>query len=246
MRAPAASERRPALALLAGGLATRLRPLTQTLPKSMVEVAGAPFIAHQLRLLASQGINEIVICTGYLGEQIEAYVGNGAAFGCNVRYSFDGNRPLGTGGALRKALPLLGDPFVVMYGDSYLPTPFAPILRAFAGSGLPALMTVFRNAGRWDTSNVELARGVILRYDKVDRTLAMLHIDYGLGLLAASVVQTRTAGDPFDLADLYRDLAQHGRLAGFEVHERFYEIGSPAGLRETDAYLRRQSSGAPS
>ena len=243
MRAPAGFESRPALALLAGGLATRLRPLTLTMPKSMVEVAGEPFIAHQLRLLAGQKINEIVICAGYLGEQIEAHVGDGAAFGCSVRYSFDGDRPLGTGGALRKALPSLSDPFIVMYGDSYLPTPFAPILTAFDRAGLAALMTVFRNVGRWDTSNVEFVDGVILRHDKVDRTPAMLHIDYGLGLFSASGLQAWTAGDRFDLADLYSEMARRGRLAGFEVHERFYEIGSPAGLKETDKYLRRQSSG---
>ena len=246
MRAPADSESRPALALLAGGLATRLRPLTLTMPKSMVEVADEPFIAHQLRLLAGQGIKEIVICASYLGGQIEAYVGDGAAFGCNVRYSFDGDRQLGTGGALRKALPLLSDPFIVMYGDSYLPTRFAPILTAFDRAELPALMTVFRNVGRWDISNVEFVDGVILRHDKVHRTPEMLHIDYGLGLFSASALQARMASDQFDLADLYGEMARHRRLAGFEVHERFYEIGSPAGLKETDAYLRRQSSGKPS
>jgi len=229
------------LALLAGGLATRLRPVTITTPKSMIEVAGKPFIAHQLRLLVHQGISEIVICAGYLGEQIEAYVGDGGTFGCNVRYSFDGDRLLDTGGALRKALPLLGDRFFVMYGDSYLPTPFAPIQQALERTGLPALMTVFRNAGRWDTSNVEFVEGSIRSYDKVDRTPAMLHIDYGLGILAANVVYDWTADGAFDLADLYRDLVRRGLLAGFEVQERFYEIGSPAGIRETDMFLRQQS-----
>ena len=207
----------------------------------MIEVAGKPFIAHQLRLLVHQGISEIVICAGYLGEQIEAYVGDGGTFGCNVRYSFDGDRLLDTGGALRKALPLLGDRFFVMYGDSYLPTPFAPIQQALERTGLPALMTVFRNAGRWDTSNVEFVEGSIRSYDKVDRTPAMLHIDYGLGILAANVVHDWTADGAFDLADLYRDLVRRGLLAGFEVQERFYEIGSPAGIRETDMFLRQQS-----
>jgi NDP-sugar pyrophosphorylase family protein len=237
-----ASERRPGLALLAGGLATRLRSLTLAVPKSMIEVAGEPFIAHQLRLLAHQGINDIVICAGYLGEQIERYVADGAAFGCRVRYSFDGGRLLGTGGALRKALPLLSDRFFVMYGDSYLPTMFTMILQAFERAGLPALMTVFRNAGRWDTSNVEFVDGVVRRYDKVDRTPAMLHIDYGLGMITRDALQIRV-NDVFDLADFYRDLAARGLLAGFEVHQRFYEIGSPAGLGETDAFLRQRSSG---
>jgi NDP-sugar pyrophosphorylase family protein len=232
-------ERLPALALLAGGLATRLRPLTLSVPKSLVEVAGEPFIAHQLRLLASRGIGDIVVCAGHLGEQITEYVGDGTDFGCRVRYSFDGDRLLGTGGALQKALPLLGDRFFVMYGDSYLPTRFAPVLSAFERTGLPALMTVFRNAGRWDTSNVEFADGIIRRYDKVDRTPAMLHIDYGLGIVAADAFAVRPADEAFDLADFYRDLARRGRLTGLEVAERFYEIGSPEGLGETDAFLRQ-------
>jgi NDP-sugar pyrophosphorylase family protein len=243
MRALAASERLPALALLAGGLATRLRPRTFTIPKSMIEVAGEPFIAHQLRLLVRQGIFNIVICAGHLGEQIEAYVGDGAAFSCSIQYSFDGDRLLGTGGALRRALSRLPDQFFVMYGDSYLPTPFAPVLRAFERAKLPALMTVFRNAGRWDTSNVEFVNGVICRYDKVDRTPAMLHIDYGLSVVDANAVHAWEGNEAFDLADLYRDLVRQQRLAGFEVYDRFYEIGSPSGLSETEAVLRHRSSG---
>ncbi|HUZ72367.1 MAG TPA: sugar phosphate nucleotidyltransferase [Stellaceae bacterium] len=235
----AVSEPLPALALLAGGLATRLRPITATIPKSMVEVAGAPFIAHQLRLLARERIGDIVVCAGFLGAQIEAFLGDGAAFGCRVRYSRDGDKLLGTGGALRRALPLLGERFLVMYGDSYLDTDFAAVDRAFRRSGKPALMTVFRNEGRWDTSNVEFADEVIRRYDKTNRTPAMRHIDWGLGMFDAAAIRTRPDSEAFDLADLYRDLAAQGRLAGFEVHQRFYEIGSPAGLEEAGEFLRR-------
>jgi NDP-sugar pyrophosphorylase family protein len=240
MRGLAESERLPALALLAGGLATRLRPRTLTIPKSVIEVTGEPFIARQLRLLVQQGISNIVICAGHLGEQIEAYVGNGGAFGCSVRHSFEGDRLLGTGGALRRALSRLTDQFFITYGDSYLPTPFAPVLRAFERAKLPALRTVFRNAGRWDTSNVEFIDGVICRYDRVDRTPAMLHIDYGLSVVDASAV--RAWEGAFDLAELYRDLVRQQCLAGFEVY-RFCEIGSPSGLSETDAFLRRRPSG---
>jgi len=204
----------------------------------MVEVAGEPFIAHQLRLLVREGIGDIVLCTGYLGEMIEAFVGNGAAFGCRVRYSSDGETLLGTGGALRRALPMLGETFWVMYGDSYLDISFAPVFQAYEASGLPALMTVFGNEGRWDTSNVEFAGGRILRYNKVDRTPAMSYIDYGLGIVAAETMRSQAPGAAFDLADLYRDLAQQGALAGYEVTQRFYEIGSPAGLAEADSYLR--------
>jgi NDP-sugar pyrophosphorylase family protein len=232
----------PALALLAGGLATRLRPITEKIPKSMVEVAGEPFIGHQLRLLAREGVSDVVICTGYLGEQIEAYVGDGSRFACHVRYSADGDMPLGTGGALRRALPLLGERFLVMYGDSYLNTRFLSVYEAFCSCGLPALMTVFRNEDRLDSSNVEFADGIVRRYDKRNRTRAMYYIDYGLGVLDAGVVRTCPEGTAFDLAELYGGLAGRGMLAGYEIRERFYEIGSPAGLAETDAFIRRVST----
>jgi len=228
----------PPLALLAGGLATRLRAVTTTLAKSMVQVAGEPFISHQLKLLHRNGIEDVVICVGHLGEQIRSFVGDGAQFGCRVRYSADGARPLGTGGALRQAAPLLGSCFFVMYGDSYLDIPFRPVYEAFRGAGRPALMTVFRNHGQWDASNVEFVDGVIRRYDKVSRTADMHHIDYGLGVLSADLLTARPADTAFDLADLYRELVDRGELAGFEVTQRFYEVGSPAGLAETDAHLR--------
>jgi NDP-sugar pyrophosphorylase family protein len=231
----------PTLALLAGGLATRLRPITETIPKSMVEVAGEPFIAHQLRLLAREGVSDVVICTGYLGEQIEAYVGDGSGFACHVRYSTDGDKPLGTGGALRRALPLLGERFLVMYGDSYLNTRFRSVYEVFCSRALAALMTVFRNEDRWDSSNVEFADGIVRRYDKLNRTPAMHYIDYGLGVLDAGVVRACPEGTAFDLAELYGGLAGRGMLAGYEIRERFYEIGSPAGLAETDAFIRRVS-----
>jgi NDP-sugar pyrophosphorylase family protein len=241
MTALADNEVMPPLALLAGGLATRLRPITEKIPKSMVQVAGEPFIGHQLRLLAREGVSDVVICTGYLGEQIEAYVGDGSRFACHVRYSADGDRPLGTGGALRRALPLLGERFLVIYGDSYLNTHFRSVYEAFCGCGLPALMTVFRNEDRWESSNVEFADGIVRSYDKLNRTPAMHYIDYGLGVLDAGVVRECAEGTAFDLAELYGDLAGRRMLAGYEIRERFYEIGSPAGLAETDAFIRRVS-----
>jgi NDP-sugar pyrophosphorylase family protein len=227
----------PLLALLAGGLATRMRPATERIPKSMLPVAGEPFVAHQLRLVARQGIAEVVICAGHLGEQIADFVGDGAQFGLDVRYSWDGPNLLGTGGALRRALPLLGERFLVMYGDSLLPTRFAPVWAAFRRLHMPALMTVFRNEGRWDTSNVEFSEGVIRAYDKLARTPRMRHIDYGLSALAAASLAAQPEGEAFDLADFYRDLARAGLLAGYEVAERFYEIGSPKGLAETGTFL---------
>ncbi len=225
--------------MLAGGLATRLRPITTTIPKSMVPVADRPFIAHQVENLVSQGVKEIVVCSGYLGEQIHEFLGDGAKFGCRVLYSFDGEKLLGTGGALRKALPLLGEEFMVMYGDSYLTVPISPIWNEFCRSGKAALMTVFWNGDKWDKSNIEFRDGVIVNYDKVVPTAAMDYIDYGLGCLRAEVFDSWPEDTAFDLASVYQGLLKRQQLAGFEVRERFYEIGSPAGLAETDALLRQ-------
>jgi len=232
----------PPVALLAGGLATRLRPLTETVPKAMLEVADAPFITHQLRLLRRETVARVVICAGYLGEQIAAYVGDGSRFGLSAHYRFDGPRLLGTGGALRAALDELGDEFMVMYGDSWLDISFAPVVEAFRASGTPALMTVFRNEGRWDSSNVWFEDGRIRLYDKRERLPQMRHIDWGLSLVRAEVLTARPANDSFDLAEVYSDLSRAGKLAGYEVTTRFYEIGSAEGLKETDALLRNAQS----
>jgi NDP-sugar pyrophosphorylase family protein len=160
------SDSLPSLALLAGGLATRMRSISSTVAKSMLPVAGLPFIGHQLRMLAAQQLCHVVICCGHLEEQIREYVGDGSCFGCAVDYSADGAQPLGTGGALRKAIPLLGERFLVMYGDSFLPVAIAPVWRAFVDSGKQGLMTIYRNGDQWDQSNVEFANGTILNYSK--------------------------------------------------------------------------------
>jgi NDP-sugar pyrophosphorylase family protein len=224
--------------ILAGGLATRLRPITQHVPKSMVEVHGEPFIAHQLRLLRRQGVHEVVLCVGHLGEQIIDAVGDGEEFGLSVQYSFDGPRLLGTGGALRQALPKVsGLAFFVLYGDSYLECDYEAVQAAFVDSGKLALMTVCRNDTQWDASNVEWADGHILTYDKQNRTPRMKHIDYGLGVFARQAFERTPAKEPWDLAELYQDLLRRKQLAAFEASERFFEIGSPAGLAETRKYL---------
>ena len=228
----------PSVALLAGGLATRMRPATATVAKSMLPVAGSPFIGHQLRMLVKQGVRHVVICCGYLEEQIRSYVGDGRTFGCAVDYSADGAHPLGTGGALRKALPLLGPGFFVMYGDSFLPVTLKPIWQAFAASQQPAMMTVYRNADQWDASNVEFVEGRIVNYSKRARTPAMKHIDYGLSCVRAEALEPWPQQLRFDLAEFTGLLVEQGGLAGYEVRERFYEIGSPAGMAETDALLR--------
>jgi NDP-sugar pyrophosphorylase family protein len=232
----------PTVAILAGGLATRLHPTTQTVPKSLVEVNGEPFVVHQLHLLKSNGILRVVLCVGHLGELIQRAIGDGSALGLQVDYSFDGPALLGTAGAIRNALPRLGDAFFVMYGDSYLPCDYAAIARKFESANMLGMMTVFRNEGKWDTSNVEFERGKILAYSKKSRTPRMHYIDYGLGVFRADAFRGLLAGKPCDLTELYADLLQRKQLAAFEVHERFYEIGSPAGLKETSEFLAAQKA----
>lgn len=227
----------PPVAILAGGLATRLHPITATAPKAMLMVAGKPFINHQIELLKEKGVTSIVICAGYLGEQIRDNLGDGEAFSVSISYSFDGNRLLGTGGALRKALPLLGNMFWVLYGDSYLDTNYMAILNCFLANTKPGLMVVYENMGWWDRSNVQYEDGKILAYDKKHPTPLMKHIDYGLVLLRRDAVEKIPLGEVFDLADLYMSLVSRGEMIGFEVKERFYEIGSTEGLKETDEYI---------
>lgn len=231
----------PPLALLAGGLATRLRPLTEKLPKALIRVAGEPFIAHQLRLIRREGVTRVVLCVGHLGEQIEAFVRDGGRFGVAVEYSYDGSKLLGTGGALQSALSRLGPEFLVMYGDSWLDTAFTPVLDAFRMSGKSALMTVYRNDNQWDKSNVWFEQDRILVYNKHNRLAQMCHIDWGLSVVKADVLLHWPAKMPFDLADVYAELAGKNDLAGHEIRTRFYEIGSTDGLRETELLLSNKA-----
>jgi NDP-sugar pyrophosphorylase family protein len=226
------------VAILAGGLATRLRPVTEKIPKALISVAGEPFLTHQLRLLTAAGLRRAVLCLGYRGEMIEKEFGDGSSHGLELTYSFDGPELLGTGGALRKALPLLGQRFFVLYGDSYLPIDYTAPARAFLAGGKLGLMTVFRNEGRWDTSNVWFDDGVIKSYDKKRITSEMKFIDYGLGLLCSEALRSWPNDKLFfDLAEVYADLVRRNELAGFEVDRRFYEVGSPKGVAELDAML---------
>jgi len=231
------------VAILAGGLATRLRPLTEKIPKLLVEVAGEPFFSHQLRLLKKNGLTRIVVCVGHLGGMIVEQYGDGSRWGVQIDYSFDGDKLLGTGGALIRALPGLGDSFYVLYGDSYLPVDYQAVGRAFLSSGRLGLMTVFENHGAYDTSNVWFEGGRIMSYSKQDRLPQMRHIDYGLGLFHAAAFAGCPRDAVVDLAAVQTDLCRRGELAGYELKQRFYEIGSPAGLKELDGLLRRQAEG---
>jgi MurNAc alpha-1-phosphate uridylyltransferase len=226
------------VAILAGGLATRLRGLTCTIPKSLLNIAGRPFIFHQLELLQRQGVERVVLCVGHLGEQVQAAVGDGRQFDLTIDYSFDGDALLGTGGALKQALSLCGDQFFVLYGDAYLPCSFACIQSAYEARECAALLTVMRNDNRWDRSNVLFKDGELIAYDKRSPRNDMEHIDYGVSILSAAVFAEYADVDCFDLADVYQRLALQGQLAGWEIHQRFYEIGSYQGIQDTEAFLQ--------
>ena len=227
------------VAILAGGLATRLRPLTETIPKALVEVRGEPFLSHQLRLVRANGVRRVVMCVGYLGEMIRESAGDGSRFGLEIEYSFDGPELLGTAGALRQALPLLGDGFFVLYGDSNLPCDWAAVQESFVRQAKLGLMTVCRNENRWDTSNVEFENGTILRYSKTHRTERMRYIDYGLGIFRNQAFRSRDTVK--DLAKVYEQLLNEDQLAAVEVPGRFYEIGSFTGIQQIEEYLGQWS-----
>jgi len=226
------------VAILAGGLATRLRPITETIPKALVPVAGRPFAEHQAELLREQRVTDVVWLVGYRADQIEAVLGDGSRWGMRFTYVHDGPALLGTGGAIRRARPRLGRAFFVMYGDSYLECDFSAVERAFIDGARSGLMTVFRNEGRFDTSNVEFSNGRILKYDKRHRTPEMRHIDWGLGVFRAEAFAGYPEDRPLDLAQVYQDLLAKNDLTGYEVTERFYEVGSPQGLADTEEHVK--------
>jgi MurNAc alpha-1-phosphate uridylyltransferase len=228
------------VAILAGGLATRMRPVTYNIPKSLINVAGLPFIARQLNYLKGQNINRVVLCVGHLGEQIEALVGNGDSFGISVSYSYDGKDLLGTGGAIRKALPLLGNNFFVLYGDSFLPIDYGYVQDFYNKAGKNALMTVFKNLNLFDKSNIIYNDGKIELYDKFNLDKRMKYIDYGLGIVSSSVFCDLQFNSPFDLAELYNELSLNKQLSGLEFFEEFYEIGSIEGLRRTENFFTKE------
>jgi NDP-sugar pyrophosphorylase family protein len=232
----------PACIILAGGLGTRLHPLTESVPKALVPVLGEPFAHHQLSLLARQGVRQVVFCIGHLGAALREYVGDGARWGLSVRYVDEGDELRGTAGALRLAhdAGALDDHFAVLYGDSYLPIETAPVWDAFRNSSLPALMTVLRNQGRWDRSNAVVENRLVTLYDKEARldTPGLDWIDYGLSVLERRIVAEHIPADEVvDLGRVYAELSAERALLAHEVHERFYEVGSPTGVVELERYL---------
>jgi NDP-sugar pyrophosphorylase family protein len=227
--------------ILAGGLATRLYPSTRTVPKALILVNGLPFIDHQLSILKEKGVSHVILCIGNLGSLIEEFVGDGSQWGMQVQYSHDGDVLLGTGGAIKKATPLLPDSFIIMYGDSYLDIDFNLVVKEFYAQKLPVLMTVYRNRNELDISNILMKDGRILKYDKEDRDPAMEYIDYGLIVIRNEVFDQYPSNERFDLALVLSQLVDAGLVATYEVEQRFHEIGSAQGIKDTENYIRNRT-----
>jgi len=223
--------------VLCGGLAKRLRPITEKIPKSLIEINGIPFIHHQLRLLQTQGFKNVYLCAGFLGEMIEDFVKDGASYNLNVEYAFDGDQLLGTGGAIKKLLDVYPlDEFFVLYGDSYLTCDFQDVENTYVKNGRSPLMTVYKNNNQFDKSNVSFDGRSVIYYNKNSEKTDLDYIDYGLSILRSRDFEnTKTS---FDLSIILENLAANNVLNGYEVHERFYEIGSTQGIEELNNYLR--------
>lgn len=228
------------IAVLAGGFATRLGDLVKDCPKSLLLFHGKPFVFWQLQLLKKEGYQEFVFCLSHRSEQIQEYLRDGSHLGVKIEYSLDGEKQLGTGGAIRKALPKLGSEFAVIYGDSYLPTNHAKVEDDFRKSSKPALMTVYLNDNLFDKSNVEIRLDGSINYNKNLPNSKMRHIDYGLTYFQQTVFLGYEENQPFDLSELCSDLSKNGKLAVSEVNSRFYEIGSESGISEFSKYLSEE------
>jgi NDP-sugar pyrophosphorylase family protein len=222
-------------AIIAGGLATRLGPLTRDLPKSLIAIHGKPFIEYQFDFLKKGGIKDIVLCLGYLGQKIEAHCGDGRRFGVSLHYSYE-KEPLDTAGALKLAEPLLDDAFFTLYGDSYVFVDFRDMLTFIQKQGKLAVMAAYKNSDRYDKSNTAVSGGLVTRYSK-EGTDGLEYIDYGVNLFRKDVLDLVPVSRPYSLGTLFQDLISRGELAAYEVKERFYEIGCPDGLKECTAYL---------
>ncbi len=218
--------------ILAGGLATRLRPLTDAMPKSLVEICGKPFLEYQLDFLKAGGVKNVVLCVGYQGDKIEQTFADGRKFGVNIKYSYEKEQLLGTAGALKNAEHLLGDKFFVMNGDSYLFLDFATVMSYFNGVSQLALMVVYKNYDRYDQSNTLIEGNLVKQYSKKKKTKDMIYIDYGASILRKRALELVPPNQVYSLEQLFQQLIPQKELLAYEVTKRFDEIGSPEGLAE--------------
>jgi NDP-sugar pyrophosphorylase family protein len=228
--------------ILAGGLATRLYPITEKIPKSMIPVNGAPFIYWQMKLLEEAGFDKFILCVSHKSQEIKNYLKDGSKFGVEVIYSEDGEKLLGTGGAILKATRFVDEKFAVLYGDSYLPLDYKLAERYFLEINKPAMMTIFKNDNIFDQSNVLYVNHSIVEYKKKLND-DYKHIDYGLSFFTKSVFQKYPTETNFDLAEVCENLAENAELAGYEVFERFYEIGSLQGIQDLETHLKENPNG---
>lgn len=222
--------------ILAGGAAMRLRPLTQSIPKIMIPIAGKLFLEYQIELLKNSQITDIVLCTCYLREKIKNYFGNGAGLGMNILYSEE-EYPLGTAGALRNAYPLLDDSFMLLDGDAYLPFKYDEIINEFRTGGKQGLMVVYKNNNRYDISNVAISGGLVTAYERQNKAPRMVYIHTGLSILCKKVLDLIPVNQFYQLDLLFHDLVKNGELLAYETHQRFYGIGSLSGLDEFKALV---------
>ncbi len=227
------------IVILCGGLATRLRPLTEKIPKSMVKIGEKPFLEHQIELLKKGGISDIILCIGYKGEQIKKYFGSGDNFGVKISYSSDEDKPLGTGGAIKKAEGLLDDVFLVMYGDSYLPFDFQKAIRFFDGFDKLGMMAVFKNLNKYEPSNVEIENDLVKNYSKEAKTEKMEYIDYGVSIFKKEALNFIPENQLYDLSQLHKTLIEKNQLLAYPAEKRFYQIGSFEGLEEFKKYIKK-------
>lgn len=228
------------IVILCGGAATRLHPLTKKIPKSLIRIARKPFLEHQLNLLKKNGISDIILCIGYKGEQIKKYFKDGKKFGVKIRYSSDGKKLLGTGGAFKKAEDLLEDIFLVMWGDSYLPFNFQKAIKFFKKSNKLGLMAVFKNLDKYELSNVEVEKNLVKSYSKKRKTKKMKYIDYGVSIYRKEVLKFIPKNQIYDLSRLQQTLIKKRQLLAYSAEKRFYQIGSPAGLEEFKNYIKNK------
>jgi N-acetyl-alpha-D-muramate 1-phosphate uridylyltransferase len=230
------------VAILAGGLGTRLMPLTRNLPKPMVPVLGRPFLEHQITLLQRHGATDIVLLVGHLGDAIRAYFGDGSRFGIRILYSDEGDARLDTAGAVKHAESLLDDAFMVLFGDSYLPVDYAQISREFLARGTRGMMVVYRNDNRFDTSDVAVEDGLVTAYQKYPPLPGAVYINYGLTLLKRETLAVMTPGQSISLQDFLQPFVREHAIAAWEATKRFFEIGSLAGLSELESHLCQPDS----
>jgi NDP-sugar pyrophosphorylase family protein len=228
------------VAILAGGLATRLGPLTKEIPKSLIQIQGKPFLQYQLDFLKRGGIRDIVVCVGYLGEQIEEYFGDGRKFNLNIEYSYDGANLLGTAGALKNAERLFENEFFIMYGDSYLFLDFSAIVSHFRRFDKLGLMVVYKNYDQYDTSNVAIGDNLVKKYSKKRKTKDMVYIDYGASVLRKKALELVPSGRVYSLEKLFSQMIKQEELLCYETKQRFYQIGSPEGLEEFQKYISQR------